>query len=104
EPGTTSDNGVVRRPVNRLSGFDAACIDVSQRSARSRRRSARRRGALDPSSVVAPPTTDRARFSRTRASADDPRDRDPRDPFIEGLELPTGLEREIVVDGNDRYE
>src|SRR5207237_4962159 len=39
-----------------------------------------------------------------RERADDPRDRDPRDPFIEGLELPTGLEREIVVDGNDRYE
>jgi hypothetical protein len=33
------------------------------------------------------------------------RDRDPRDPFVEGLDLPRGLEREIVVDDRDRiYE
>src|SRR5689334_13124181 len=32
------------------------------------------------------------------------RDVDPRDAFIEGLELPRGLEREIVVDGDHRYE
>jgi hypothetical protein len=34
----------------------------------------------------------------------DSRDRDPRDVFLEGLELPRGLEREIVVDGDHRYE
>jgi hypothetical protein len=33
------------------------------------------------------------------------RDRDPRDPFVEGLDLPRGLEREIVLDDRDRtYE
>src|SRR5207253_758948 len=34
----------------------------------------------------------------------DPRDRDPRDPFIEGLDLPRGLEREVVFDREHRYE
>ena len=34
----------------------------------------------------------------------DSRDRDPRDVFLEGLELPRGLEHEIVVDGDHRYE
>ena len=33
------------------------------------------------------------------------RDRDPRDAFVEGLDLPLGLEREIVLDDRDRtYE
>jgi hypothetical protein len=33
------------------------------------------------------------------------RDRDPRDAFVEGLDLPRGLEREIVLDDRDRtYE
>jgi hypothetical protein len=32
------------------------------------------------------------------------RDRDPRDVFLDGLELPRGLEREIVMDGDHRYE
>jgi hypothetical protein len=33
------------------------------------------------------------------------RDRDPRDVFVEGLDLPRGLEREIVLDERDRtYE
>jgi hypothetical protein len=32
------------------------------------------------------------------------RDHDPRDVFFEGLELPRGLEREIVMDGDHRYE
>ena len=33
------------------------------------------------------------------------RERDPRDPFVEGLDLPRGLEREIVLDDRDRtYE
>ena len=40
--------------------------------------------------------------ARDRAS--DVRDRDPRDPFVDGLELPRGLERELVVDGDHRYE
>ena len=36
----------------------------------------------------------------------DPRERDvdPRDAFVEGLELPRGLEREVVFDGEHRYE
>ena len=34
----------------------------------------------------------------------DSRDRDPRDVFLDGLELPRGLERELVVDGDHRYE
>ena len=29
---------------------------------------------------------------------------DPRDVFLEGLELPRGLEREIAMDGDHRYE
>jgi hypothetical protein len=32
------------------------------------------------------------------------RDHDPRDAFLDGLELPRGLEREIVMDGDHRYE
>jgi hypothetical protein len=32
------------------------------------------------------------------------RDFDPRDAFLDGLELPRGLEREIVMDGDHRYE
>jgi len=40
---------------------------------------------------------DRDRDSRER-------DCDPRDVFLDGLELPRGLEREIVMDGNHRYE
>lgn len=32
------------------------------------------------------------------------RNSDPRDAFVDGLELPRGLEREIVLDGEHRYE
>jgi hypothetical protein len=32
------------------------------------------------------------------------RDIDPRDVFVDGLELPRGLDREIVLDGEHRYE
>lgn len=32
------------------------------------------------------------------------RDSDPRDPFVDGLELPRGPERELVLDGDRRYE
>jgi len=39
-----------------------------------------------------------------RERVDDPCDRDPRDPFVDGLELPRGREREVVVDGDGRYE
>src|SRR5262245_14978965 len=39
-----------------------------------------------------------------RERADDPRDHDPRDPFVRDVELPSGLERELVVDGEHRYE
>jgi len=37
---------------------------------------------------------------------DDPRDRDedPRDVFLESLDLPRGLERELVLDRDHRYE
>ena len=36
----------------------------------------------------------------------DPRERDldPRDVFLDRVELPRGLEREIVMDGDHRYE
>ncbi len=40
---------------------------------------------------------DRERFDRDR-------DIDPRDVFLDGIELPRGLEREVVMDGDDRYE
>jgi hypothetical protein len=36
-------------------------------------------------------------FERDR----DPKDHDPRDPFVEGLELPRGLERELVQDDRE---
>jgi len=39
-----------------------------------------------------------------RDLAADPRGRDPRDPFVDGLELPRGPQRELVVDGHRRYE
>src|SRR3989442_3487699 len=32
------------------------------------------------------------------------RDTDPRDVFLDGLDLPRGVEREIVVAGDHRYE
>src|SRR5690242_9489344 len=32
------------------------------------------------------------------------RDCDPRDVFVQGLELPRGLDREVVFDGDERYE
>src|SRR5206468_1829138 len=39
------------------------------------------------------------------SSLDRDRDRDPRDPFVAALDLPRGLEREIVLDDRDRtYE
>jgi hypothetical protein len=49
---------------------------------------------------------DRVDDGRDRARHNDSRERghDPRDVFLEGLELPRGLERELVVDGHDRYE
>jgi hypothetical protein len=45
---------------------------------------------------------DRDHDDRDRDSRE--RDLDPRDVFLEGLELPRGLEREIVMDGDHRYE
>ena len=45
------------------------------------------------------------RTSATENAIDRDRDHDPRDAFVEGLDLPRGLEREIVVDERDRtYE
>lgn len=32
----------------------------------------------------------------------DPRDRDPRDPFVDALDLPCGLKRELVQDERER--
>ena len=46
----------------------------------------------------------RDRDADVRERDRDSRDRDPRDVFLDGLELPRGLEREIVVDGDHRYE
>jgi ABC-type antimicrobial peptide transport system, permease component len=46
----------------------------------------------------------RDRDEDVRERGRDSRDRDPRDVFLDGLELPRGLEREIVVDGGHRYE
>ena len=49
---------------------------------------------------------DRDEDERERAGdRDRDRDRDPRDAFVEGLDLPRGLEREIVLDERERpYE
>jgi hypothetical protein len=43
-------------------------------------------------------------FDDIRERDHDTRHRDPREPFVHGLELPRGPEREIVVDGRHRYE
>jgi hypothetical protein len=40
----------------------------------------------------------------SRERANDTRDRDPREAFVHGLELPSGRERELVIDGEHRYE
>jgi hypothetical protein len=49
---------------------------------------------------------DDARASDSRERDDDTRTRDvdPRDPFVEDLDLPRGLDREVVFDGHHRYE
>jgi hypothetical protein len=49
---------------------------------------------------------DRDDDGRDRARAHDSRERrhDPRDVFLDGLELPRGLEREVVLDRDHRYE
>src|SRR4051794_40688335 len=39
-----------------------------------------------------------------RERSEDARHRDPRDPFVQSLELPSGPERELVIDGEHRYE
>jgi len=46
----------------------------------------------------------RDRDEHVRERDRDSRDRDPRDLFLEGLELPRGLERDVVIDGDHRYE
>src|SRR5437667_3312426 len=48
----------------------------------------------------------RDRNDNVRDRDRDPRERDldPRDVFLDGLELPRGPEREIVMDGDHRYE
>lgn len=53
------------------------------------------------------PNDSRSRDDDTRDRDRDPADRDaddPRDVFVADLELPRGAEREMVVDGNHRYE
>lgn len=56
--------------------------------------------------LVREPDDVRDRDEDVRDRDRDPRERDldPRDVFLEGLELPRGLEREIVMDGDHRYE
>src|ERR1700722_10053729 len=51
-------------------------------------------------------TRDRDHDGRDRAHDLDSRERrhDPRDVFLDGLELPRGLEREVVLDRDHRYE
>jgi hypothetical protein len=51
-------------------------------------------------------TRDRDHDVRDRASGHDSRKpgHDPRDVFLDGLELPRGLEREVVLDRGHRYE
>ena len=51
-------------------------------------------------------TRDRDHDERDRARDHDSRERghDPRDVFLDGLELPRGLEREVVLDRDHRYE
>src|SRR5262249_3887550 len=46
----------------------------------------------------------RGRHESVRDRYRESRDRDPRDLFVHGLELPRGLDREVVVDGRHRYE
>lgn len=46
----------------------------------------------------------RARDEDVRERGRDSRDRDPRDVFLDGIELPRGLERDVVIDGDYRYE
>src|SRR5262245_7700841 len=52
------------------------------------------------------PSDDHAHDIRedARERADDPRDYDARDPFVHDLELPSGPERELVIDRDHRYE
>jgi hypothetical protein len=72
----------------------------------------------DDARDVEMPWVDVRRFA-VDAESDDPRNReddtrdrdgdarerdDPRDPFVNGLELPRGPERELVFDGDHRYE
>ena len=47
---------------------------------------------------------DRADDIRDRDRDVRDRDHDPRDAFLRDLELPRGPEREVVVDGDHRYE
>jgi hypothetical protein len=51
-------------------------------------------------------TRDRDDEGRDRARDHDSREcvHDPRDVFLDGLELPRGLEREVVLDRDHRYE
>lgn len=48
------------------------------------------------------PERDREDDTRDRDSRE--RGGDPRDPFVHDLDLPRGLEREVVLDGDHRYE
>lgn len=53
---------------------------------------------------IASSTSRAIAMKNTRERDGRERDVDPRDPFVDGLELPRGPEREIVVDGGRRYE
>ena len=58
-------------------------------------------GVYDPRWKDYPRERDEDRRERDR-DHDRDRVRDPRDVFVEGLDLPHGLEREIVLDERDR--
>lgn len=47
---------------------------------------------------------DRDEDARERDRDTRERDHDPRDVFVRDLDLPRGLERKIVIDGDHRYE
>jgi hypothetical protein len=49
-------------------------------------------------------TDSRDRDGDARDRDKDLREGDPRDPFVDSLDLPRGLDREVVLDGHRRYE
>ena len=59
----------------------------------------------DRDAIYASPWGEDVRERDEREREADPRDRDPRDAFVHGLDLPHGLERELVQDNRENlYE